>query len=141
MCNDYYRPKPNYTPCPYVANVSGMAMKNTDFRREMWTGCYAQMMIMCIPVGSDIGLEIHEKTDQMIRIEQGMALVKMGECKKQLDYQARACTGDVIFVPAGIWHNIINIGRNALKISSIYGPPHHPVGTIHHTKKDVEKTH
>lgn len=139
MNNDYYRARADYIPRPYVADVSNQAMQNTDFRMELWTGCHAQMTLMCIPAGSDIGLEVHEDTDQMIRIEQGMALVKMGECEKQLDFQARVCTGDVIFVPAGTWHNIINMGRNSLKVSSVYTPPHHPVGTVHHTKKDAER--
>lgn len=41
-----------------------------------------------------IGLEIHEDADQLIRIEQGTALVKMGDCKDRLDFQKEACTGD-----------------------------------------------
>lgn len=52
------------------------------------------MTLMCIPVCSDIGLEIHKDTDQIIRIEQGMALVKMGVCEKNLDFQKKVCTGD-----------------------------------------------
>ena len=47
--------------------------------------------------------------------------------------------GDTIFVPAGIWHNVINIGRTPLKLSAIYAPPHHPAGTVHCTKEDSEK--
>lgn len=125
-------------PCPYVANVTQSAVKNRNFRTALWTGCYAQMTLMSIPVCSDIGMEIHEDTEQFIRIEQGLALVKMGECKNHLDSQKKAGPGDVIFVPKGIWHNIINIGRIPLKLSSIYAPPHHPAGTVHATKEDAQ---
>ncbi len=87
-----------------MENVLQRAVRNTNYRTEIWTGCYAQMTLMCIPVCSDIGLEIHEDTDQLIRIEQGMGLVKMGSCKERLDFQRKVCKGDVIFVPAGTVH-------------------------------------
>ena len=126
---------------PCAANVFRMAVQNTNYRTEIWTGCCAQMTLMCIPVCSDIGLEIHEDTDQLIRIEQGMALVKMGDCKDRLDFQKEVCEEDIIFVPAGTWHNVVNIGRMPLKVSSVYAPPHHPAGTVHHTREDAEKAH
>lgn len=124
-----------------VVNVCQRAVQNTNYHTEIWTDCYAQMTLMCIPVCSDIGLEIHEDTDQIIRIEHGVGLVKMGDCKDRLDFQKEVCKGDTIFVPAGTWHNVINIGRMSLKVSSIYSPPHHPLGTVQRTKEEAEKTH
>lgn len=129
----------DYGPNPYVMNCEQMAMQNSNFRTAVWTGCQAQMTLMCIPMRSDIGLEIHEDTDQIIRVEQGVGLVKMGNCKDQLSFQQNVCRGCVVFVPAGTWHNIINTGNRPLKVSSIYAPPHHPAGTIHRTKADAER--
>jgi mannose-6-phosphate isomerase-like protein (cupin superfamily) len=40
-----------------------------------------------------------------------------------------------VFVPAGTWHNITNIGTTPMKLYAIYAPPHHPHGTVHPTKK------
>ena len=97
------------------------------------------MTLMCIPVCASVGLEIHEDTDQILKVEQGMALVKMGKNKCELDFQQEVCTGDTIFVPAGTWHNIMNTGWTPLKLSVLYAPPHHPSGTIHCTKEDAEK--
>lgn len=127
-----------FGPNPFATNVTKRAMRNTSFRTALWTGCHMQMTLMCIPVGADIGLEIHEDTDQIIRIEEGMALVEMGKCECKSDLQVRVCKGETIFVPAGTWHNIINVGRIPLKVSSIYAPPHHPAGTVQCTKKDAE---
>lgn len=45
---------------------------------------------MSIPVGSDIGLEVHPNTDQFIRIEEGQGLVQMGDSRDNLDYQTEA---------------------------------------------------
>ena len=122
---------------PCVANIRYMAAKNSNFRTAFWTGCHLQMTLMCIPVCDDIGTEMHEDTDQFIRAEQGRAEVRMGRCRHQMCFQKSLCEGDGIFVPAGTWHNIINVGRCPLKISSIYAPPHHPKGTIHRTKADA----
>lgn len=129
----------DHGPYLYVTCVPQDAMQNTNFRTAIWTGCHLQMTLMCIPMCSDIGLEIHEDTDQMIRIEEGMALVRMGCNRDCLDYQQNVCKGDVIFVPAGMWHNVMNTGQMPLKVSTIYAPPHHPVGTVHCTKADAEK--
>ena len=88
---------------------------------------------------SDIGLEVHEDTDQVIRIEEGLAMAVMGHCRNEMCFQRNLCIGDTVFVPAGTWHNIINIGKMPLKVSTVYAPPHHPAGTIHRTKADAEK--
>lgn len=141
MNTDYLDRKKQKKAGPYVTNVCRKAVQNTNYRTEIWTGCYAQMTLMCIPVYSDIGLEIHEDTDQLIRIEQGMGLVKMGECKDRLNFQKEVCNGDTIFVPAGTWHNVINTGRMSMKVSVVYAPPHHPAGTVHRTKEEAAKTY
>jgi mannose-6-phosphate isomerase-like protein (cupin superfamily) len=127
-CNDMG--KIDYGPEPYVAEIGRLAAGNQNFREAIWTGTYLQMTLMSIPVCGEIGLEIHPDTDQLIRVEQGSAIVKMGNCKEYLDIQRKICCGDGVFVPAGIWHNIINAGRNPLKVSSVYAPPHHPRGTV-----------
>lgn len=125
-------------PEAYLFSVEKTAVDNVCFRKAVWTGCYLQMTVMCIPPCRDIGKEIHTDTEQFIRIEQGTAVVKMGRCQKQLDYQKKLCRGDGIFVPAGIWHNVINIGSGPLKVSSIYAPPHHPAETVQRTKEEAE---
>ena len=125
-------------PDPYATNIERLAMRNQNFRAAVWTGCHLQMTAMSILPCDDIGLEMHEETDQFIRIEKGVAVVEMGNCKREPDFRQKLCEGDSIFVPAGTWHNIINIGRIPLKISSIYAPPNHKKGTVHPTKADAK---
>ena len=136
---DNHTTRQDHGQMPYVANINEISNDNTNFRTTIWTGCHLQMTLMCISVCDDIGLEIHPDTDQFIRIEQGHAIVKMGKRKDCLDFQRNICKNDAVFIPAGTWHNIINIGNEPLKLSSIYAPPHHKKGTIHQTKKDAER--
>lgn len=134
MNNTYSTHPKDHGPTPCVTNVTSTTMCNTAFRAALWTGHHLQMTIMSIPPCSDIGLEIHEHTDQIIRIEQGRGFLKMGTSKNNLNCQKEFCTGDTIFIPSGTWHNIINCEKNPLKLSSIYGPPQHPAGIIECSK-------
>ena len=127
----------DYGPGPDVINVKETAEENCIFRTAVWTGCHLQMTVMAIPPCSDIGLEIHTDTDQMIRVEAGCGMVLFGKCKNQPDYKYCLRTGDAVFVPAGTWHNIKNTGETLLKLSSVYAPPKHPKGTVHMTKEDA----
>lgn len=127
----------DHGPDPYVANIPQITLQNSNFRTAVWTGRYFQMTLMCIPPRKEIGLEIHSDTDQFIRIEQGNAIVQMGQCKNRLDFQKSMHTGDAVLVPAGTWHNVLNAGRTPLKVSVLYAPPHHPRGTVHPTKADA----
>lgn len=128
----------DHGPKPFTANIMRRARQNQNFRAALWTGCHLQMTLMSISVGCDIGVEIHPETDQMIRVEEGQALVCMGSSKNSLDIQHTLCTGEAVFVPCGTWHNVINTGNCPLKLSSVYAPPNHLRGTVHRTKADAE---
>lgn len=134
-------PLRDYGPEPFVVNIEEAARQNNYFRIALWTGRYFQLTLMSIRVGEDIGLEMHPDVDQFIRIEEGQGLVKMGNKKDGLDFQRYVGDNYAIFIPAGKWHNLINIGNKPLKLYSIYAPPEHPHGTIHETKEDAEKNH
>ncbi len=124
-------------PNPFVLDIDEATEDNQTFRTAIWTGEHLQVTLMSIPVGSDIGLEVHPKTDQFIRVEEGQGLVQMGKSPEQLDYTANVDDGYAIMVPAGTWHNVTNTGGKPLKVYSIYAPPEHPRGTVHLTKADA----
>lgn len=129
----------DFGPNPYVANIQEMTLKNRNFRTAIWTGCHLQMTLMCIPPYGEIGPEIHPETDQYIRVEQGKAVVIMGENKYCMEYEENMYLGDAVFIPAGTWHNVVNTGVCPLKVSVMYAPPNHPQGTVHQTKEDAEE--
>ena len=124
---------------PFVFNIRHATEKNENFRTTLWTGEYLQLTLMSIPACGDIGVEMHSDVDQFIRVESGRAKVYMGSCRNNL--QERACVDgdDAILIPAGTWHNIVNVGGRPLKLYSLYAPPQHPFGTVHKTKADAER--
>lgn len=128
----------DYGPDPFVINIEEAAKQNNNFRTALWTGKHLQITLMSINPGEDIGLEIHPNLDQFIRIEQGQGIVKMGDKKDNLDFQANVYDNYAFVIPAGKWHNLINTGGIPIKLYSIYAPPQHPKGTIHKTKADAE---
>ena len=128
----------DYGPEPFVINIENATNQNNTFRTALWTGSYLQLTLMSIPVGGEIGLEMHPDVDQFVRIENGEGIVKMGDRKDYLDFQQRVSDDFIFIIPAGKWHNLINTGNNPIKLYSIYAPPEHPRGTIHLTKADAD---
>lgn len=128
----------DYGPEPFVIDIDKATKQNDTFRTALWTGNNLQVTLMSIDVGDDIGLEVHPMGDQFIRIEEGQGLVKMGDSKNNLDFEEKIYDDYAIMIPAGTWHNIINTGKQPLKLYAIYAPPEHPRGTIHKTKADAE---
>jgi mannose-6-phosphate isomerase-like protein (cupin superfamily) len=116
----------------YKEDLEKLAEENTNFRKVLYTGKYSQIVAMNIPVGEDIGEEVHPDTDQILYFVDG-------DCEAIVNGEVtHAGEDDVVFVPAGAKHNFKNTGDEDLKLFTIYAPPHHPDGTIHATKKDAK---
>lgn len=129
----------DYGPSPFIIDIKKATTNNNNYRTTLWTGNHLQLTLMSIPVGDDIGLEVHPNVDQFLRIEDGYGIVQMGNKKDNLYLKQPVYDDTAIFIPAGTWHNVINIGDRPIKLYSIYAPPNHPWGTIHKTKAIAEK--
>lgn len=128
----------DYGPEPFVFNINKATKQNNTFRTALWTGNHLQLTLMSIPVGGEIGLEIHPNVDQFLRVEEGQGIAMMGKNQTSLNYRRNVYDDYAILIPAGTWHNVINTGNKPLKIYSIYAPPQHPHGTVHVTKAEAE---
>jgi mannose-6-phosphate isomerase-like protein (cupin superfamily) len=115
----------------FIGNIEEQTLTNKFFRQVLYTGRHAQLVVMSLPPGEEIGMEVHETVDQFFRIERGKA-------KFIIDGQEQeAADGFAVIVPAGAQHNVINIGEEDLKLYTLYSPPNHPPGTIHQTKAEA----
>ena len=128
----------DYGPNPIVFNIEYTTRQNNTFRTVLWTGKNLQVTIMSIDIGNDIGLEVHTAGDQFIGIEDGEALVQMGDTQYNLDFERKISAEYAILIPAGKWLNVINTGNRPLKLYAIYAPPKYPKNTVHPTKADAE---
>jgi mannose-6-phosphate isomerase-like protein (cupin superfamily) len=116
----------------YVKNIEEIAVKNEDFRQVLYTAKNCQLVIMALKPKEEIGMEVH-KLDQFFRVEEGT-----GEAV--LDgVQTKISAGFAVLVPAGTNHNIINTGSTPLKLYTLYSPPNHRDGVVHHTRAEAEK--
>lgn len=116
----------------YTGNIEQIVRENTNFRQVLYTGQHAQLVAMSLLPGEEIGMEVHPTVDQFFRIESGSAKFVMdGE-------ETTLSTGGVAIVPAGVNHNVINVGVDMVKLYTIYSPPNHPDGTVHKTKAEAE---
>jgi len=125
----------DHGPKPFVVNINEATIYNDNYRTTLWTGKHLQLTVMSILPGDDIGLEVHHDHDQFLRVEAGQGLVRMGDSKENLYFSHPVYDDSAIFVPAGVWHNVINTGNTPLKVYSIYAPPEHAFGTVHPTKE------
>lgn len=113
----------------YVASIEKETKKNTDFRQVVYTGKNSQLVLMSLKPKEEIGEEIHDHVDQFFRFE-------TGEGKVIIDgVEHRVKDGMAVIVPAGAKHNVVNTSnRSNLKLYTIYSPPNHQDGVVHHTK-------
>ncbi len=118
----------------YKVDIESASIENNNFRRVLYTSHHMQLVLMSLKPGEEIGEEIHDENDQFFRVEEGH-----GTCT--IDGNEYAIKdGDVIVVPAGAKHNVVNTDESAeLKLYTIYAPPHHRDGLVHRTKEEAEK--
>jgi mannose-6-phosphate isomerase-like protein (cupin superfamily) len=118
----------------YVGHIEKQTLANTYFRQVLFTGKHAQLVVMCLQPGEEIGNEVHDSVDQFFRIEQGEAKFVFNGKEEHL-----AGNGDAVIVPAGTYHNVVNVSNGQLKLYTVYSPPNHPDGTVHKTKAEAEE--
>jgi len=115
----------------FVQDIESLAIKNDEFRRVLYTAKNCQLVVMALKPKEEIGAEVH-KLDQFFRVEEGSGEAVLDGVRTAI------CAGFAVVVPAGMKHNIINTGSVPLKLYTIYAPPNHRDGVVHHTRADAE---
>ena len=116
----------------FLEDIQTLARANAWFREVVATGPHAQVVLMSIPAGGEIGEEVHEDVDRVLVFVEGAgAAVIEGE-------RSPVSAGHLVHVPAGTRHNFVNDGASDLKLYTVYAPPHHAHGTVHRTKAEAD---
>jgi mannose-6-phosphate isomerase-like protein (cupin superfamily) len=116
------------------SNIEKDVLKNENWREVQATGTNLQVVNMSVPIGEELGLEVHPDNDQFFRVEQGKATLHVEDGSGERNISLT--DGDAALVPSGIMHNVINTGNTPLKMYTVYGPPHHPKDRVDRTHAD-----
>ncbi len=114
----------------FVKDIEKITKKNTDFRRVLYTARNSQLVVMSLLPSEEIGEEIHH-LDQFFRVEEGVGEMTIEDVRSSIS------SGFAMLVPAGARHNLINNGTTPLKLYTLYSPPNHRDGIVHHTKDEA----
>jgi len=117
----------------YKAAIMDLAARNSNFRKVLYTAAGGQLVVMSLKAKEEIGMEVHTDIDQFFWVVKGSATTVLNGEEGTLG------EGEVLIVPRGTMHNIINAdNRCSLKLFTVYTPPNHPDGTVHKTKAEAE---
>jgi mannose-6-phosphate isomerase-like protein (cupin superfamily) len=116
----------------YIQNIEDITVKNRDFRRVLFTAKNCQLVVMALEPKEEIGMEVHT-LDQFFRVEEGTGEAILDGVHSKIS------AGFAVLVPAGAKHNIINTGNDPLLLYTLYAPPNHRDGVVHHTRAEAEK--
>ena len=115
----------------FVQDIEDLAVKSVEFRRVLYTAKNCQLVLMALKPNEEIGAEVH-KLDQFFRVEEGTGEAVLDGVRTKVQ------AGWAVLVPAGTNHNIVNTGSVPLKLYTLYAPPNHRDGVVHHTRADAE---
>jgi mannose-6-phosphate isomerase-like protein (cupin superfamily) len=115
----------------FVQDIEALTVENADFRRVLYTAKHCQLVLMALKPKEEIGAEVHD-LDQFFRVEEGAGVAILDGVSTSI----RA--GFAVIVPAGTKHNIINTGPDPLRLYTLYSPPNHRDGVVHHTRVEAE---
>jgi len=116
----------------YIQNIEDITVKNEEFRHVLYTAKDCQLVVMALKPKEEIGMEVH-KLDQFFRVEEGTGEAILDGVHTAIK------AGFAVLVPAGAKHNIVNTGSVSLKLYTLYAPPNHRDGVVHHTRAEAEK--
>jgi mannose-6-phosphate isomerase-like protein (cupin superfamily) len=116
----------------WTGSITDAARDNAAFRRVLATGPHAQLVVMTIPAGDEIGEEVHDDVDQVLSLVEGSGEAFLDDVPRPIR------DGDLVFVPAGTKHNVRNVGTGDLKLYTVYAPPEHADGAVHRTRAEAD---
>lgn len=104
---------------------------NKNWQKEVYYDKQAQIVMMSIPVGEEIGEETHD-ADQTTFFVAGEGQVVVDGARSKVS------ENHLVVIPKGAKHNIINKGDVELKLFTVYSPPAEEEGVNFKTKAEAE---
>jgi len=113
-------------------DIVEQALENDDFRQVLMTGPNLQLAAMTVPVGESLGTAARHGSDRVLFLVEGYADVTLEGRTTAAD------AGHLVFVPAGVEHDVVNTGDDPLRLVALAAPPEHEPGIVHRTRGEAE---
>lgn len=123
---------PEPSALPFHLNLDELLSQNRLYRDVIYTGRLSQLALMSIPPGDHIGYEKHDHVEQLLFIQGGSGRLTIDGTDRDVT------TGDVVVIPQGVPHDIVNTGHEPLQLFTVYTPPNHIAGREHPTREAAE---
>ena len=114
-------------------NIEKKTVSNNNYREVLFTTSTLQLVVMSLIPKEEIGMETHKDGSQFIRVEKGTGKAIIS------GREIRLKENSAIVIPSGSRHNIINTGKEDLKLYTVYTPPQHEDGLVAKTKEEAMK--
>lgn len=116
----------------FIGNIRKLTQANADFRRVLYSESKIQVALMSVEPGQELGGEIHAGTDQLFFSESGKGRIMIDGVTHRVE------VGSGIVMLADAHHNPVSTCHDALKLYTIYGPPHHADGLVQKTRAEAD---
>ncbi len=111
-------------------DIGKLAKRNRSFRKVCSTADHAQVLVMSLQPGEDVGEQIHF-SDQLLMVVRGDGEVVIEGMSSDLG------PGDLVHVPGGTRHDVRAAKDTKLKLVMVYSPPLYLHDTDQLTKSDA----
>ena len=68
----------------FNTNIEELTVNNNNFRQVLYTAKHCQLVLMSLPVGGEIGSEIHSENDQFLAMSMPCLTVVLLSCQQVL---------------------------------------------------------
>ena len=111
-------------PKGLVFNINDATISNTHYRKVIFTAPHMQIVLMSLKYNEAISMEVHEHTEQFVRVEAGKGVVIVDGTIYEIG------DDDAVIIPAGTRHLFRATSPVGLKLYTIYSSAEHPAGLI-----------
>ena len=114
----------------FEGDIKKFALENELYRRVVFTGSHSQLVVMNISKG--------ERTEEERKDADALVFITKGKGKSVLEDRSRDVgKHDLLFVPAGKVHSLLNSSHRDLKAIIVYSPPVFAEGEIQKTRDEL----
>jgi mannose-6-phosphate isomerase-like protein (cupin superfamily) len=94
---------------PYIIyNLRAASLLTTTPYQNLWSAENMLVTLQTLEPGVSFPMTMHPDMDELISVTQGQGRILMGDKIDEIKYDSYFVTDSVIFIPAGMWHKIIN---------------------------------